>query len=119
MDAVTIHDLSTFKNVIGATKINAKVGTLTHLANGEFQFEEKHQLLWETMKLFKKVFTGNTRVEVGPMLITKTVKKYFHIEDIESLRNKMLTVLPIETFYPVKAFEINHLWPEEPKSFQD
>lgn len=119
MDAVTIHDLSTFKNVIGATKINAKVDTSAHLANGEFQFEEKHQLLWETMKMFTKVFTGNTRVEVGPMLITKTVKNYFQNENIETLRNKTLTVLPIETFYPVKAFEIEHLWPEEPKSFKD
>ena len=119
MDAVTIQDLSIFKNIIGATRINAKFGTLAHLANGEFQFEEKHPLLWETMKMFTKVFTGNTRVEVGPMLITKTVNNYFHIKDIEPLKNKILTVLPIETFYPVKAFEINHLWPERPKSFQD
>eukprot|EP00092_Neocalanus_flemingeri_P102797 GFUD01131504.1.p1 GENE.GFUD01131504.1~~GFUD01131504.1.p1 ORF type:complete len:381 (-),score=72.29 GFUD01131504.1:121-1263(-) len=119
LDAVTIHDLSKFKNVIGSTKINSKVGTLSHLANGEFHFERKHQLLWETMKMFTKAFTGNARVEVGPILITKTVKSLFHTDSMETVKSKQLTVLPIETFYPIKAFEVSLLWPTEPKSFTD
>ena len=119
LDAVTIQELSKLKNVIGATKADSKVGTLSHLANGEFHFEKKHQLLWETMKMFKKVYTGKTRVEVGPMLITTTVKNHFHTNTLENVKTKVLTVCPIQTFYPIKSFEIGRLWPVEPKSFSD
>jgi len=122
LDMVTIQDLSTFKNVIGGIRRNQQHGNLFHLASAVFQFEEKHLLLWETMEMFTKKYTGNAWGEVGPMLITEAVQNYFHIEDvedIESLKNDILTVLPIETFYPVKSFEFDHLWPEEPKSFQD
>jgi len=117
MDAVTIRDLSNFRNVIGATKINAKNDTLAHLANGEFHFEAKHQLLWQTMKMFKKVYTGSTRVEVGPMLITKAVKEYFHLDTIERFKTKTLEVAPTEAFYPIKAFDVKQLWPTQPKTF--
>ena len=118
MDAVTIRDLSKFQNVIGAAKINAMPATHFYLANGEFQFEGKHQILWQTMQAFTELFTGNNREEVGPMLITRTIKEHFHIEFVETINSETLTVLPVQAFYPVEWFEISKFWPVEPKSFK-
>ena len=117
LDAITIRDLSNFHNVIGATKINARHDTFAHLNNGVFHFEAKHQILLQTMKMFTRVFTGSRRGEVGPMLITKTVKEYFQLENIERLKTKTLEVTPIETFHPIKAFDAIQLWSIQPKSF--
>jgi len=123
LDAIVLQDLTSLKNIIGATKVNDKSGTLHHLANGEFTFEMKHQLLWETMKLFSEKYTGNVREEVGPRLITEAVKKYLNITEIEaagdSPRSSQMTILPTERFYPVKAFEKGKLWPVNPHSFED
>jgi len=118
MDAVTIRDLSNFQNVIGATTKNAKPATHFHLANGEFQFKGNHQILWETMEAFSKEFTGKKRVEVGPMLITRTIKNHFQVEFVETIKSETLTVLPVQEFYPIKSFEKDQFWPVEPKSFK-
>jgi len=118
LDTVTIRSLSQYKNIIGATKINAKSETPAHLANGVFHFSAGHPLLWKTMEEFAKVYTGNTRVEVGPMLITKVVKAFFNVSSISGLDNEMLTVLPSSIFYPIRAFEVQSLWPTKPKSFE-
>ena len=69
------------------------------------------------MKMFAESYKGLSRTEVGPMLLTRSVQKYFKTKSIEMIKNESLTVLPMSAFYPIKWYEKNKLWPKEPKSF--
>jgi len=122
LDSVTIRSLVHIKNSIGATKINTDPATKHHLANGEFHFQKGHQLLWKTMEDFASKFHGKVREEVGPMLMTNSVKKYLNTETIDHLIEKTKNDLHIfgpQRFYPVLSFEAGRLWPVEPQRFED
>ena len=60
IDAVTIKDLSRFKNVFGALKAH-------HMPNGDFHLERHHPILQLAMERVIKTFKGKKRTEIGPL----------------------------------------------------
>jgi len=119
LDAVTIRDLSKFKNVIGVQRISGNAEDLPQLANGEFQFEKKHPVLWEAMTSGAKSFTGTNRVEIGPPLLTQAVATLYDNWDMKSVKNENILILPLNTFYPVEWFNTGALWPSYPMGCSD
>ena len=118
LDSVTIRDLSKYKNVIGAT-FRDKNATSPHLANGEFHFKRSHRLLLHTMKLLDKVYKGERRIEIGPLLITRAVKTLYNVSQVGGLRARDITVMPPVFFYPAKSYQVKTLWHEKQRKFSE
>jgi len=117
LDAVTIRSLRGYKNVVGSTTKDAAATTRHHVANGELQFQPRHRLLLHNMVNFASVFLGQRRVEVGPMLTTRSIKELYNVSDVSGLTAPDLTVLDPEVFFPVRSYETEKLWPTAPSSF--
>ena len=62
------------KNYLGFLVLYRNPSASLHLANGELKLAAGHPLLLANMRNFRKLFKGQYRVEVGPLLTTRTVK---------------------------------------------
>ena len=103
LDTLTLGDLSRLENVIGATRM---LGADTHLANGAFHFRRHHPLLWRIMEDIVTTYRGRDRNEIGPLLVTRAVRRHFNVSDVISINIKAeagLQVLPSTSFYPAKS----------------
>ena len=118
LDTVTLRDLSRHQNVIGATYKDGNTSS-PHLANGEFHFKRKHPLLLLTMQGLAKVYRGEHRNEVGPLLITQAARMLYKVGDVGTLQTSQLTVMPSSFFYPAKSFQVESLWQARPRSFSE
>ena len=103
LDTLTLGDLSGLENVIGATSMR---GAEPHLANGAFHLRRHHPLLWRTMEDIVTRYRGAHRNEIGPLLVTRAVRRHYNISDVSSVNIKGeggLQVLPSRAFYPAKS----------------
>ena len=75
--------------------------------------------MWKAMELAVEKFTGTRWTEIGPMLITQAVKTLYNSAITEDVKTKNLTILPLNTFYPIEWFDIHSLWPFTRKSCSD
>jgi len=118
LDTIVLQPLDTFINVIGETSGGDKLHNRRHNPNGEFHFTKGHSVPLSAMVRFAKKYTGRSRFEVGPMLITATIKAEFNVTSITDIQpSAKLTLLPPEVFYPVRAYEPVKLWPKWRKKF--
>ena len=103
LDTLSLGDLSSLENVIGATNMRGKE---PHLANGAFHLHKHHPLLWRVMEEIVTSYSGRDRTEIGPLLVTRAVRQHFNISDVISINTAEkggLRVLPSKAFYPAKS----------------
>ena len=103
LDSLSLGDMSSLENVIGATNMR---GQEPHLANGAFHLHRHHPLLWRVMEDMVTSYRGSERNEMGPLLVTRAVRQHFNITDVISINTEGeggLRVLPSRAFYPAKS----------------
>ena len=103
LDTLSLGDLSSLENVIGATNMRGKE---PHLANGAFHLHKHHPLLWRVMEEIVTSYSGRERTEIGPLLVTRAVRQHFNISDVININTAEkggLRVLPSKAFYPAKS----------------
>ena len=103
LDSLSLGDLSSLENVIGATNMRVQE---PHLANGAFHLHRHHPLLWRVMEDMVTSYRGSERNEIGPLLVTRAVRQHFNITDVTSINTEEeggLRVLPSRAFYPAKS----------------
>ena len=65
-----------FRDISGLTNVIGWIDGF--IANGEFQMEADHPVLWRALQRVNQTFTGVSRIEIGPNMITSIIRGAVH-----------------------------------------
>lgn len=99
LDSITMKDLSSVRNTIGQED--------WYTPSGEFHFEQGHDVMKESMNLVSETYNGTSRIEVGPVLVTRAILNVYKAKTIKDVIKKVdkkdITIEKTEFFYPIDA----------------